>query len=899
MFKLNAVSLAVAAAVTAIALPVLAQDQQLERVVVTGSAIKRIDAETAVPVTVIKFDDLKAQGITSIEQVMTALSSVQMQTGTSQVVGAGTGGASFADMRGIGANKTLVLLNGRRVANNALDSSAPDLNAIPFAAIQRVELLRDGASALYGTDAIGGVINFITRKDFTGGTITVGTDSPQHKGGKSNNANIGYGFGELDKQGFNIFGFLDYQNQDRILGPERGYNDRAPGGISPTPYPGNYYQAGDNVNPAAPDCTSSPNLVPDGASGCNMATAAFVNYIPKTERISGMLKGTLKLNENHQLGLEYFGTRSEVDSVIAPVPYGALRMNRTLADGSLNPYYPGNPGSSITTPNIPLSPTFGTGVGESLPAGTRPGYITVKWRDLFHGPRNGLTINEQQRLVASAEGAVAGWDYQTAISFNENKLTDKLAGYSDGNLITQGVLNGVINPFGAQSAAGTALLEQATLAGTLQTAKGTVTTIDARASRELSDWFGAGRPAALAIGAEARQEKFKNAANVEFAEKVIASTGFDPATYNAGDRDIYAAYAELNVPLLKTLDVTAAVRYDNYSDFGNTTNPKFSFRFQPNKVLLVRGSYSTGFRAPSLYEIHAAPYYTNTSQFDDPINCPGGTAIPGKPAAANCQQQFQALYGGNDKLKPEKAKNGTLGFVIEPAQNLSIGADLWWVSVEQQIGSISDVTVFSDPAKYAALFHRNPGGNLSTDGSECPDVATCGYIDLRTQNLGGVSTRGVDLSAAYKLRAGSAGDFGFTLQSTYITKYKYQNEAGGEWVQNVGVYSGAGPIFRWQHNANVSWSLGSLAAGFAAHYKSGYVDQNADNEGNKVGGYATFDAYGTWMATKAASLTLGIRNLADKEAPYSNQTAVFQANYDPRFADAIGRTYYVRGNYKF
>jgi len=148
-----------------LAQPALAQqaDAPVQRVEITGSAIKRIDAETAVPVTVLRMDDLKKEGITTVEQVMANLSVSQSSQGTSQSVGSSTGGASFADLRGIGANKTLVLLNGRRLANNAFDSSAPDLNMIPFAAIERVEVLRDGASSLYGSDAVGGVINFITK----------------------------------------------------------------------------------------------------------------------------------------------------------------------------------------------------------------------------------------------------------------------------------------------------------------------------------------------------------------------------------------------------------------------------------------------------------------------------------------------------------------------------------------------------------------------------------------------------------------------------------------------------------------------------------------------------------------------------------------------------------------
>jgi iron complex outermembrane recepter protein len=868
--------------------------QQLDRVEVTGSAIKRLDAETAVPVTVVKMEDLKKQGITTVEQVMSNLSAVQMQTGTSQSVGTDSSGAAFANLRGIGANKTLVLLNGRRIANNALDSSAPDLNAIPFAAIQRVEVLRDGASALYGTDAIGGVINFITRKDFTGGVITVGADSPQHAGGKSESMNIGYGYGDLEKNGFNLFGFVDYKKQNSIGGTQRPFNQRLDGGISSSTSPANYYQDGAMGNPVGGNCSSVANLIANGETACYITTSPYVDYIPKTERVSTMLKGTLKLNANNELGLEYFASRSKTTTQIAPTPYGALKQNRVLADGSLNPYYPGNPGSSITTPNITLDPNYGE--GTTLADGVNPGYITVKWRDLVSGPRHSIGLNNQQRFVASLDGTAGAWDYQFGASYNENRVKSSISGYSDGTIISEGVLNGVINPFGEQSAAGLALIQSAAVSGVLQTAKGTVETIDARGSRELGDWLGAGRAAAIAVGAEFRHEKFVNKANAEVAEKVVSSTGIDPATNNVGSRTVSAAYTELNVPINKMLDVTAAVRYDKYNDFGSTTNPKFGFRFQPSKALLMRGSYSTGFRAPSLYEINAAQTYTNTSTLNDPVNCPGGVLAPGKISAESCKAQFQALYGGNKNLKPEKSKNATMGFVFEPMKDLNFALDFWWIQLRQQIDSLSDATVFADGEKYASLFHRNSQGNLSTDGSACPDITTCGYVDLRTQNLGGVNTNGVDISANYALRAGQMGKFTAGLQSTYVQSYKYQTEEGGEWIQNVGVYSGNGPVFRWQHNANLGWTRGDYAAGLSAHYKSGYLDQDPSN---RVNSYTTFDIYGAWAATQAISLTFGVKNLFDRDPPMSNQEAVFQAGYDPRYTDPTGRTYYARASYKF
>jgi iron complex outermembrane receptor protein len=867
---------------TALAQTQEAQQAPIARVEITGSAIKRIDAETAVPVTVLKVDDLKKEGITTIEQVMANLSVSQAQQGTSQSVGSSTGGASFADLRGIGQNKTLVLLNGRRLANNAYDSSAPDLNMIPFAALERVEVLRDGASSLYGSDAVGGVINFITKKNFQGGVVTGGIDTPAHGGGKSYSGNVALGFGDLDSDGWNISAVIDHQEQYSLGGTERSYNTRYPGGLSSSTFPANYYQGGDSVNPAGPGCTTGVHLIPDGGTGCLMTTSSFVDYIPRNIRDSGLIRGTLKLGQ-HELGVEYLTSQSVVATTIAPVPYGGLYMNRLRPDGTANPYYPAG-----------LDPTY---TESFMPDGVLPGFAHVKWRDMPNGVRQDKNTNRQQRLIVSLAGNVAGWDYDGAVSWNENRVQEQLFGYSNGNIITQGVLNGVINPFGDQTAAGTALLNSAALSGVIQTARGQTTGLDLHASRELGDWLNAGRSAAVAIGGQASYDKFTSAANTEFAEKVIASTGIDPNTFNSGSRHVYAAYAELNVPVIKSLDVTGSVRYDKYSDFGNTTNPKVSFRWQPTQSVLVRGSYSTGFRAPSLYDIHSAQTFTNTAgTYDDPVNCPGGTPLPGHARAANCSQQFQVLGGGNNALQPEKSKNATLGVVFEPLKNLSVGVDIWALKLDNQISTLSQDDVFGDAVKYASVYHRNPNNELSVDGSQCPNPATCGYVDLRNQNLGGIITNGVDLSANYRLRTSGYGTFTFASNSTWIHKYVYQNAPGDEWHQNVGVYSGNNPVFRWQSTNNLMWSRNALSAGLTAHYKSGYVDQDPTNH---VASYTTFDTYVAWQQPKGLGVTLGVRNLFDRDPPLSFQDATFQAGYDPRYTDPLGRTFYARVSYTF
>ena len=312
---------------------------------------------------------------------------------------------------------------------------------------------------------------------------------------------------------------------------------------------------------------------------------------------------------------------------------------------------------------------------------------------------------------------------------------------------------------------------------------------------------------------------------------------------------------------------------------------------------MLRASYSTGFRAPSLYELNATPAYTNTGTVDDPVNCPGGVPLPGKPAVLNCEVQFQRLTGGNVDLQPEKSKNLTLGFVFEPTANLSVGIDFWWLRLTGTIGALSENTVLGDAATFGQYIKRNAGGNLSTDGFSCPGD-DCGYLDLRQQNLGGTNTNGADLSLVFRQSLGSMGRLTLGLNSTYVTKYEYQDFIGGAWNQNVGVYVGSGPIFRWQHAASARWAMGDFTVGAVAHYKSGYVDQDpTDNP--MVSQYTTLDAYVTWAPRKNISLTFGATNLTDRDPPYSNQGDVFQANYDPRFSDPTGRKFYLRGSYQF
>lgn len=866
----------------------------LQRVEVTGSAIKRIDAETAVPVTILKMDDLRERGVNTVEDALNLVSGNQTLQGTSQSVGSGTGGASFANMRGLGNNKTLILLNGRRIANNAIDGSAPDLNMIPMAALDRIEVLRDGASSLYGTDAVGGVINFITKKDFTGAVVTAGASKGYGDGGGGKNFNLGFGTGDLEQQKFNIFGFIDYQHQNAITA-----NDRA---FTTPKYSVNSSNYSSNVtnglySPNAPGCNAPHNsYVNDPTAGkyCQINVESYFDLVPQSDKTSALLKGTFELSNTQSLETEYFVTQSKIVSTISPSPIAGYSMNPNT------PFYPGYTGAG--TANIPLfpSPTIVTPGATTCPnsnigAGDcwdPTAQAQVYWRDTANGNRADEATNLQQRFVSSLKGIYKEWDYLTGLTLNQNKISDFYYNYANSSIISSGILNGIINPFGPQTPAGTALIGTAGVSGVPINAVGTTATLDARASRELGDWYSTGRQVGLAIGAEHRNEKFSDVANSAVASTLgQANTGIDPNLNNQGQRGVNSIYGELNVPLTKNLDVTGAVRTDSYSDFGTSTNPKLSFRFQPQPSLLFRGSVSSGYRAPSLYDLNAANTYGITAgDWTDPL-----CGKPGATSHACTSTQRVDLTGGNKALKPETSKNAMFGVVYQPTSNFDAGVDFWWIQLNQTIGTLSETTVFN-PANYgnfASLFNRLPDGSLSLSSVGCP---TCGYVNLQTQNLGTTNTHGLDFSSSYRWSTDDMGAFLFKGVGTYVNGYDYSDYAGGPMHDNLGIFSGQGPVFRLQNTASVTWMIEKYSLGISSHYKSGYIDQD---QVSRVSVYQTYDLYGSYKPTKAATFTFGIRNLRDTPPPVSGQTLTFQTGYDPRYYDAYMRVFYLNGTYRF
>ena len=374
---------------------------QLDRVEVTGSAIRRVDAETAVPITILRAEQLRNEGVTTTAEIMQRVTGNQSLRNSASSVGSGTGGSTFADMRGIGANKTLVLLNGRRLGNNAIDGSAVDLNTIPFAAIDRVEVLRDGASALYGTDAIGGVINFITKKSMTDGTLSLGGEGADASGGgDSHDISGSWGYGDLEKDRFNVMAVAGYNKQNALHAKDRTFaSNYEPGrGLdqtSGTSNPANWSQGNINTNPLAANGCNGANLVLRQGL-CRYDTRNYIDLLPETEKTSFFGKATGKITDDDNVNLEYFWARNNNAVGVAPAPLIGASMDPS------SPYYPGNgitPGTS--------DPSF----DPSQPIG-------LNWRETAAGGRQSKDQNTSQRLVLSFDGVAKGWDYNVGASYN-------------------------------------------------------------------------------------------------------------------------------------------------------------------------------------------------------------------------------------------------------------------------------------------------------------------------------------------------------------------------------------------------------------------------------------------------------------------------------------------------
>jgi iron complex outermembrane receptor protein len=890
-------------------LPALAQQQQLERVEITGSLIKRVEGETALPVSIIKAEDLDKAGVKTAEQAVQFIAQNQSLTNSSRSIGQTNGGAAYADLRAAGPERTLVLLNGQRVVKNPYSGVATDLNVIPTVAISRIEVLTDGASSIYGTDAIAGVINIITRRDYQGIEVGGSAKLPQGDGGEQYNGNITLGFGSLAKDGFNVFGGFSYTKENRIRAVDRDYassgiiEDKGVYLTSGTSFPGNYSQSARGVatNPTLPGCAPPDSVLIAGIFGPNSCRFDYTRYIDimsEVERWSLFGRGSLALG-SHTASLEYFRAYNSVGNNVAPTPLTSLPMR------SNNPYFPGG-SAGVPITNTNLDPT--------LP-------ISVGWRMIPGGPRASEIDNTTQRVLGEIEGPIGtNWNYKVSAHYSDSQVDNT---FTNGYVSRQGIIDGLagangapfLNPFGAPTAEQSAYIQSQKILGQVQDIKGKLYGINGTVSGDLMQ-LPAG-PLGFAALASYSKEDIDFTNNFTLIRQA-ASSGLELAEDTSGSIRNYALAAEFNVPILrnapfaKSLEVPISVRYDNYDQSGSTTNPKIGVRWQTMDNLLLRGSYNKGFRAPGVFDLFAPNSVTFTSNsYNDPVLCPNGVPVPGADPARDCGQQFRQLQGGSMSVEPEKSDSWAIGFVFDLARNASFSIDYFNSKVKGTIGALPETAIFGDTAGYADKFVRcsqlPPSQAAAIDACVPGPVDPLAYIVTTTANLGDIKSQGFDLALNASSDASSYGRFTFALNGTYLTKWEQQLVKDGDFYSALGKYSVElnFPAPRWQHVMQVGWETGAWSTTLFNRFKAGYDDYNLDTLDddiyghNTVGNWSVYDVTVSYTGVKGLTLTGGVLNLMDKRGPFTNQNATFQTGYDPRISDPVGRAWFLQARYKF
>jgi iron complex outermembrane receptor protein len=886
-----------------ITLPVMAQStepsQTLGKVEVTGSSIKRIEGETALPVQVITREDINKAGVTTAAELLKTISAntAPLSDGASITDGtSGQRGFNGANLRGIGVSSTLILLNGRRMANFASpgDESGVDLNNIPAGAIQRVEVLKDGASAIYGTDAIGGVINFITRRDYQGVDVGVYAAGTQEGGAGKRTATISGGFGDLGKDRFNVMGVLDIQQLDSLRSSQRDFIKERPLAttlpalMSSRTFPANIrlttgqrntlrnagVTAGGQlitnrtINFSAPGCNPPASVyAPDGpgsANGCSYDYMQDTEIYPESKKLGFLGRAAYQLTDEHQVFGELILSQTKSRYVLSANPIAVTGF------GPASVYYP----AQLAANNI--------------------GNVEVRLRMSEAGNRTNEVTSDASRLVVGASGTFAGWDYDTAVSRAENKAVDA---YVDGYVLfdqfVAGVRNGTVNPFGPSTQAGRDLINSIKINDEARKSKGVTTAFDIKGSRPLTALGGG--DLALALGADLRRETTSFTPSALLTSNNIAGdrdgSGLSTDLAATSDsRRISSVFTELSAPFTKEIEAQFAVRYDNYSGVGNTTNPKAGIRWQPSKELLVRGSVGTGFRAPSLADLkRPTTFGTTSSVLTDPQCVATGDTLD------NCTDQWNVERRSNPNLKPEKSKQFSLGAVFEPRTGLNFSIDYWNIQKKNVISTLGEQVIVENPDKYNGRYIERDVDGFITN------------IILQKENQGRLKTSGIDLGVELRGQKGDYGRFGLGVSGTYILKYDRQFGPQEPFRSNLGVFLNDQVIQRWRHRISVDWDYGAFGLTLANQYSSGYTDQNTTYDpvtdtrlpSRKVKSYSLWDLSGSWNATKDLKLRAGIQNLLDTPPPFSNQAYYFLATYDPTYTDPRGRTFYMSASYSF
>ena len=844
------------AASTFAAVPAFAQDTteeatELDTIEVTGSRLKRAEIEGAVPVVVIDRAQIDASGDVSVADVLrdstfASFGNFKPQSGSSAQ------SLATIDLRGIGSGRTLVLVDGRRAPTNPMSaSSGTDLNAIPLAAVERIEILSDGASAVYGSDAIGGVVNIILRKDFNGAELRYGVGQTEVAGGDLEDMSVVFG-SSSDRT--RIVGGASASKRGMVFTRDQIGGDTL--GVST--YGNNYYDWETGFQPVPGfDCVGT--FWTTGSGLCSFDFNSVAANEAKVGNKSVFVRGDHQINDDWSVYFTATSTKVETFGRYAPVP-GAVIVD----DGTPNDIQNG-----MTCANTPgnIDGFCAPGRSDGLPTSCFHRFAAAGNRDNFTDTQNSDYLVGFQGQLTDTIGVDFG------ARRTDYKYIELGRGYIVGSLAAAAANDGDYmfdDPYGA---------DPNVLAGMQATIN--------RESRWQTDEFygqvnfdlfemGGGTSNAV-VGAEYREDRFADtydslsSALDEFGNPlVLGSSGAS----SAGGRDAKAFFFEWLLPFTSNFDITLAGRHDSYSDYGSDFSPKIAVRWQPLENLTFRGSYGEGFRAPGLDILTQATTFSA-----EPVNDPASCVALGEPTT--CQLQVDTFFQANPDLSSEQSKQYSVGVVYDPFEWLDMSLDYWNIEVDDTISQIGAQDVINCDL-FPEIYGNCPAGtSITRFANGRINQIVSGYA-----NAGLLETDGIDFRLNTNFDFGDMGEMTNTLSVAHVFHYDITDQ-GGFTTQYVG---NGDPILGTPETRATllnNWTYGDFTVGWNVNY----IGPNGSNDGNKVGGYATNDVQLSWKAPWNATLAIGATNVGDR---YPELTAYDGRPWNFYLYDAYGRTTYFR-----
>ena len=932
----------------------------VEEVVTTGSRIARPETATSAPVTVVSSADIKASGLTDLGEVLRRISATQGSTPTLSTNNGGSGGVKYS-LRGIGTARTLILLNGRRVVpmgNGA--AAAPDLSHIPTAMVERIEILKDGASAIYGSDAMAGVVNIITKKSNDGVTLEYYNSNSQDTNAAVEQVDLVVGVDGA--KGSTVFGFSTTDQTAAFMGEQPWANfevwapayfaaDDArvdgsncalacyPGGSSAPPW-GNY----DGVT-----------LGPDYSEYKAYGNFAAYNYNPVNYLRTPQEKYSFTMNSSYEImdGINFFSevlySKTESQRLIAFEPLApSAFFGYAGATYSADNYYNQMFGPKRTlTPDVDadgnpvLDPVTGlqtsTWVLDMANGVTRP---IVDWRRRMveGGGRRDDRDTDVYRFVMGLEGTLDnGYNWSLFYNYGKNDAENIAAGYYNLDKVAEAVgptytdANGVLR-CGADATTTISsdcvplniFGENSVTPEMLKYISGDWNSYTMGANKQknygfsISGDIAAVEGLAFAAGYEYREDS-GSTLNDALILQGITTAGTSQNT--AGSYEVDDLYAEF-LYVQGNLELSLATRYSDYSTFGDTTNSELGVQYFVNDMVTLRGTFSESFRAPSVPDLYGGTYLSYPTADDA---CDNNTLVDDKgnvladqsaadPAPQVCQDQgvaafgFQSsvvqiptLYGGNANVEPETSESYTLGAILNPMDSLTLTVDYWKIEIENAIGIVgtTDTIAF-------CVDNADPEfcGRVERYGSDAGVLAgqIIKVIDTN-DNVGTETYSGVDLGVIADLPSVYGGDLSLDVQATYneetqvITAYgSVIEDLAGTNSYDYGMYA------RWRAMSSLNWNKGDLSVQLMNRYIHGYTDKVDDfwtigAEYTEIDAVIYTDVRVTMVTDMYGTHSLGVNNLLDEEVPFV--PSAFSANTDVENYDLLGPVLFYRFSYSF